>query len=185
MSKVIAMQAYSPVAVVTQRQWVKGNSQFQTTFDGKTYYFANAAEKQQFDGAPDKYLPALGGDCVVCLVNGGARVGGSVMHAATSEDRVFLFTSAGEKDQFLANPAAYVNVDLAFGGNCEVCYVKGGKTVPGKPEFTAIYNGMRYLFPSAAEKAEFQKQPAAYASRVANAMPAGSSTRSPAGSGTR
>ena len=49
---------------------------------------------------------------------------------------------------FEATPEEFVNVDLAANGNCIVCSVKANKQIPGKPEFTAIHDGMRYLFPS-------------------------------------
>jgi len=42
--------------------------------------------------------------------------------------------------------------------------VKANKRVPGKAEFTEIYKGFRYRFPSADEQAAFRKDPASYAS---------------------
>lgn len=192
--KQIALQGYSPVAVTDQQQWQRGNPQIQTTFDGMTYYFATAAERQQFLAAPEKYVPALGGDCTVCYAKSKARIAGSVANAATSGGRVYLFPSAAEKSEFLAHPERYVDADLAFDGQCAVCFANSGQRVAGRPEYAAVYQGLRYLFPSQAERTEFLTQPNVYAAAAMRAapaagsssrLPAGSSTRSPSGSGSR
>jgi YHS domain-containing protein len=108
-------------------------------------------------------VPALGGDCTVCYAKLGKRVPGSIKYAARQDNRVFLFPGAKEQEVFLENPKAFVDVDLALNGDCAVCLVHAKKRVPGKAEFTEIYNGFRYQFPSAAEQAAFRKDPSRYA----------------------
>ncbi len=65
-----------------------------------------------------------------------------------------------------ANASDKPNVDrtgVILKGCDAVAYVKEGKPIKGKPEIKSSYLGATYLFASAANKAEFDKEPARYA----------------------
>lgn len=73
----------------------------------------------------------------------------------------------------LASPAAAVvessasavNTDeqgLALHGYDPVSYFTTGKATPGNPKFSAVHNGARYIFASAANLKAFKARPAAY-----------------------
>jgi len=141
---------------------VQGKPQYQSTYDGKTYYFPSDKERQMFLADPAKYVPALGGDCTVCLAKMGKRMPGSIHHAAIHRGRLYLFPSDEQKQMFLADPDAYADVDLALNGQCAVCLTRMNREVPGKPEFTAVHQGLRYLFPSAKERDMFLANPKQY-----------------------
>ncbi len=158
-----ALEGFCAVCVVEMKSWDRGRPEFASTYDGMTYQFPSAAIKGKFDSMPPKYVPALGGDCVVCYAKMGKRVPGDVRFSALHERRLFLFPSDAEKKMFLDDPRAFENVDLAAGGDCAVCLAKMGKHVPGNSQFTEVYQGFRYQFPSAAEQAEFRRSPAEYA----------------------
>jgi len=140
----LALEGYCPICVTNMGKWVKGSPDYQATYDGKTYHFPSEREREMFLSDPAKYVPALGGDCTVCFAKMNKRVPGNIRHVALHDGRLYLFPSEKEKQAFLSNPAAYANVDLAFGGNCPVCLAHMGKQVPGKPEFAAVHNGFRY-----------------------------------------
>ncbi len=178
----LALEGYCPVSLQKMNKWVKGNPAIQATFDGHTYYFANEEGKQMFAEDPAKYAPVLGGDCVVSLAKMGKRVPGNIRQAVLQEGRLFLFANAEGKKMFQADPQAYVNADLAYGGNCVVCSLTMQQTVPGKAEFTVVHQGLRYLFPSTEQRDEFLKNPPKYA--VVAATSSGSGSRQPAGSGS-
>lgn len=161
----VALEGYCPVCVGDMNKWVPGKKEIQATYDGKTYYFPSEKQKQMFVADPAKYVPALGGDCTVCLANMGKRVPGSIRHAAFHEHRLFLFPSAEMKKEFQAHPDKYANVDLALDGNCAVCQVEMKKEMPGKPDIAAIHQGMRYLFPSEKQRDMFLAKPAKYAAK--------------------
>lgn len=182
----LALEGYCPVSLQKMNKWVKGNPAIQATFDGHTYYFANEEGKQMFAEDPAKYAPVLGGDCVVSLAKMGKRVPGNIRQAVLQEGRLFLFANVEGKKMFQADPRAYVNADLAYGGNCVVCSLNMRQTVPGKAEFTVVHQGLRYLFPSAEQRDEFLKNPQKYEVVAAKAAttPNGSGTRQPAGSGS-
>ncbi len=192
----LALEGYCPVSILEMLKWVKGDPAYRVVYDGRTYLFANEQGKKMFEANPAKYVPSLGGDCVVALVKMGERVPGDIRHASVHDGRLFLFSNADAKQMFLADPAAYANADLAYGGNCVVCRVGMQQTVPGKPELAVIHKGLRYLFPSADQRNEFLANPAKYEvvatdpttlSKLGSGTrqsTSGSSSRPPAGSGS-
>lgn len=63
-------------------------------------------------------------------------------------------------------PATKINVDsqgVILKGYDPVAYFKQRRPVAGNPTFTSAYRGATYLFVSAMNKAEFDKDPAKYA----------------------
>jgi YHS domain-containing protein len=158
----------------------------ESVFDGHTYYFANQQGKPMFDSEPTKYVPVLGGDCAVSYAKMNKRVPGDIRHAAWHRGRLFTFANAQGKQMFLADPGAYDNADLAYGGKCIVCNVNMRQTVAGKPEFAVLHKGLRYQFPAAGPRDEFLANPEKYevAANATRASSSGSSSRPPAGSGS-
>jgi YHS domain-containing protein len=182
----IGLGGYCPICILDAHKWVKGSPEHQATYDGITYYFPDDAIKGSFLANPAKYVPALGGDCIVCYAKLGKRVPGNVNHSARYENRLFLFPGAEQQQAFLSNPKEYANADLALNGDCAVCLVHHDKRVAGKPEFAEIKDGLRYLFVSARKQAAFRKDPGAYvapASTRTSMMESPQSQR-PAGNGS-
>ena len=158
----VGLGGYCPVCILDANKWAKGSPEHQATYDGVTYYFPEEAIKEKFLASPAKYVPALGGDCIVCYAKLGKRVPGMINHTARYNDRLFLFPGAEQQRAFVANPQEFADADLALKGDCAVCLVHHNKRVAGKPEFAEIKDGFRYLFPSAREQAAFREDPAAY-----------------------
>ena len=171
-SQSLGLEGYCPVCLIEAKKWVRGTPDHQVTYDGKTYYFPSENEKRVFQADPAKYVPALGGDCTVCLAKAGKRVAGNIRHGALYKGRVFLFTSDREKQEFLSSPKKYERVDLALNGRCAVCRVMAGKDVPGKPRFTAVHQGLRYQFVSDKERQVFLANPAKFAADTTSKEPA-------------
>lgn len=166
----VGLDGYCPVCVIEAKKWEKGNPAIQSTFDGISYSFPSQAIKAKFDANPQKYVPALGGDCIVCYEKAGKRIAGSVRHAALHNERLYLFPSDGEKQAFLADPNSFNETDLAAGGECVVCLVKANKHVRGTAKHTVIHNGLRYQFPSANEADAFRQSPQQFVSMMGNRM---------------
>lgn len=158
----VALEGYCPVSLRTINKWIKGLPSIQAVFDGQAYYFANQEGKKMFLADPAKYVPVLGGDSVVRLVKQGRRVSGNIHHATFHEGRLFLFANEEGKETFLANPSAYADADLAYGGNCVVCRLNMGQTVAGRPELTVIHKGLRYRFPAVGQRDQFLVNPQKY-----------------------
>lgn len=163
----IGLEGYCPVCIVEMRRWVPGDPQHRAQYDGRTYHFPNDATRLKFLADPARYVPVLGGDCIVCYARSGKRVPGSVRHAAIHQGRLHLFPSHKEKRAFLAHPAEFAEADLAFGGDCAVCLADAGKRVPGDARFTAIHNGLRYRFPTDRQRRAFLADPGKYSGDTA------------------
>lgn len=161
----IGLDGYCPVCVIEMKAWEKGNPSIQSTFDGVSYLFPSDAIKAKFDANPEKYVPALNGDCIVCYQMAGKRVPGQVQHPALYNNRLYLFPSDAEKESFKANPTAFAKTDLAVDGECIVCLKKMNQHVAGLPEHTVIHDGLRYQFPSEREAAMFRQSPEQFVSK--------------------
>lgn len=155
----VAMDGYCPVCVIELKKWEKGNPAIKSVYDGVAYLFPSDAVRAKFDANPEKYVPALNGDCIVCYEMAGKRIAGSVQHPVLYNNRLYLFPSDKEKDMFKADAATYADSDLAVEGECIVCLQKMGKHVAGSTDHTVIHDGLRYLFPSEQEAAMFRQSP--------------------------
>ncbi len=178
----LALEGHCPVCLVKANKWVQGKAEHAATYDGRTYRFPSENEKKAFLEDPAKFVPALHGDCIVCLAKGGVRQAGSIQHTAAHAGRVYLFPSPKEKEMFIANPTEFAKADLAAGGNCVVCQALAGKDVPGKPEFTALHNGLRYQFPSDKERQMFLENPAKFLDKGENKQSSNRQQADPAAS---
>ena len=183
----VALEGYCAVSILEMQKWVKGDPAHGAIYDGRTYLFANEQGKRMFHANPAKYVPALGGDCVVARVKLGKRVPGNIRHASFHDGRLFLFANADAHKMFQAEPVAYANADLALGGKCPVCLVNMGEDVSGKPEIAAFHKNLRYLFPAAEQQRAFLADPQKYVSPTGTRPNIESTTRSPvqSGSGSR
>ncbi len=158
----VALEGYCPVCILKLRKWVKGSPDHQITYDGRVYYFPGEEQKSMFLSDPAKFVPALGGDCVVSLIEMGKRTPGNIRHASFRQDRLFLFANAEGKRLFAKDPEKYEDADLALEGNCPVCTVEMNVQIPGKPELTVNYGGLRYLFPTVKFRDMFLANPVKY-----------------------
>ena len=61
------LNGYCPVSLAEDTKWVLGKAAFAVTVDGHTYWLASTAHRERFQAEPAKYVPAMHGDCVVCL----------------------------------------------------------------------------------------------------------------------
>lgn len=66
----IALQGYDPVAYFTENKAVKGSDQFHTQYQGATYRFESAANRDAFAANPAKYAPQYGGYCAYGVASG-------------------------------------------------------------------------------------------------------------------
>jgi YHS domain-containing protein len=157
------MGGYCPVMQRDKNAWVRGRYDHHVKIDGLLFLTAGAAEREALLADPAKYIPALGGDCPVSLVDYGQRESGSTFHAAHYQQRLYLFADAERKAAFAAQPKRYANIDLAASGACIVTLRDLGKNTPGLAEYAAWYNGLLYQFLGPDEKAKFLAAPEKYA----------------------
>jgi YHS domain-containing protein len=154
-----AMAGYCPVTIRTQGLWQRGKAKFKSTFDGKSYFLLGPEELAVFQENKKDFMPVLGGDSVVSLVNDYERVSGSVFNAVQYKDRLYLFTDPQQKKAFGEQPALFENADLYNGGNCVVSQLDDKKEVQGSLEYETVYRGLRYRFASEGHLKEFLSDP--------------------------
>lgn len=70
----LAIQGYDPVAYFKQNSAVKGSKEFATYYQGATYYFSSAANKEEFKKNPAQYEPQYGGWCAYAMGAKGEKV---------------------------------------------------------------------------------------------------------------
>lgn len=58
-----ALGGFDPVAYFTQSRSVRGSERYTLEHDGRTWLFADDANRKAFEEAPERYLPAYGGHC--------------------------------------------------------------------------------------------------------------------------
>ena len=66
----IAINGIDPVAYFTEERPVAGAAAEAVTWMGATFLFASAANRETFEGDPDRYAPQYGGYCAYAVSNG-------------------------------------------------------------------------------------------------------------------
>jgi YHS domain-containing protein len=66
----VALRGHDPVAYFTGGKPTPGAATFQSKFDGATYQFSSAANKDMFDKEPAKFAPQYGGFCAFAAAKG-------------------------------------------------------------------------------------------------------------------
>ena len=117
-----------------------------------------------------KRLPrSLDAACVaaVVILVGTNTVGASDKQTLnTAGNGPILLAQGAAPKEAKGSTTAKVNVDsqgVILKGYDAVAYFKQGKAVKGNPEIKSSYQGATYLFASAEDKADFDKDPAKYA----------------------
>lgn len=59
----VAVKGYDVVAYITDNKAVEGSKDHAAEYNGVTYYFATAENKDTFTKSPERYLPQYGGWC--------------------------------------------------------------------------------------------------------------------------
>ena len=63
----LAVKGYDPVAYFRVGEPVRGKAQFSATYEGATYRFASAEDRDLFNASPQRYAPQYGGYCAFAM----------------------------------------------------------------------------------------------------------------------
>jgi YHS domain-containing protein len=66
----LAVNGYDPVAYFTDGKPVEGSSDFETDYNGATWRFVSAANRDAFKADPARYAPQYGGYCAWAVAQG-------------------------------------------------------------------------------------------------------------------
>ncbi len=73
-SSSLAINGFDPVAYFTQVKAVKGNASNALVYEGVTYHFSSAQNKETFRASPTRYEPQYGGWCAYAMGKNGEKV---------------------------------------------------------------------------------------------------------------
>jgi YHS domain-containing protein len=86
----IGIQGYDPVAYFAGKA-VEGKKEFSSTFEGVTYYFTSAANRDLFLKSPASYEPQYGGWCAYAMGASGEKVEVDPETFKVVDGKLFLF----------------------------------------------------------------------------------------------
>lgn len=107
--KVVGLGGYCPVAMMRDKQWLKGSEEFVGTYDGVDYFFKSAEERETFLASPRQFVPGLHGCDPVELQLGKVAQTGAIELGAFYKGRLFFFRSQSNRRLFQNNPAWYAD----------------------------------------------------------------------------
>ncbi len=103
-----AFRGYCPVILKDERKLIEARPHLRSEYHGKLYCFSSEDAKDAFDENPQKYVPAEDGNDVVRHAAGKAVVEGTIEHAAWYRGRLYLFSSAETRREFVESPSRFV-----------------------------------------------------------------------------
>lgn len=95
----IAIEGADPVAYFEQGEYVAGASEFQHEWDGATWQFASAENRDTFASNPETYAPQYGGYCAWAVSQGQVAPIDPTAWAIV-DDKLYLNYSAGVQDRW-------------------------------------------------------------------------------------
>ena len=104
--------------------------------------------------------PAVGGVCLVSLVDDHKLLKGDAKFRAEHQGAVYRFATAAKRSAFRKDPGRYAPVN---GGRCPVAQVDRGVAVGGEAKWGVLFGGHLYLCGGDADRKTFLKQPERYA----------------------
>ena len=101
------LRGFCPVVLKDERKLLEARPHIRSEYRGKTYTFSTVEAKETFDDNPRKYVPAGDGDDVVRLTAGMPGIEGTLEHAAWYRGRLYLFSSADTRREFIGAPGKF------------------------------------------------------------------------------
>jgi hypothetical protein len=99
----LAISGFDPVAYFTDNKAVLGRPELEIASQGAVWRFRNDGNRAAFQSAPDVYRPRFGGYDPVAIARDRA-VAGHPLFWAIAGERLYLFYSRENRDEFLADP---------------------------------------------------------------------------------
>jgi YHS domain-containing protein len=103
----VAIRGYDPIAYFAEMKPVKGSPEFHAEYQGSTFYFSSAANRDTFAANPDKFAPQYGGYCAFGMAKGYKAV---IAPAAFTvvDDKLYLNYSESVRSQWKLDIPGYI-----------------------------------------------------------------------------
>ena len=151
----VTLEGFCVVTLREQQEWQLGSEANQVVFDGQLYWFASQRQRAMFAATPQRYVPALAGNCVVTFAESGVRKRGDPQYGILHNKQLFFFQGEAEQEKFRGHPEQFANLDLANDGYCLVSQTDEQRQLPGLPETTVTVDGLRYQFAGIHQQRKF------------------------------
>lgn len=106
---VVGLGGYSPVAMLKEKKWIKGDEEFIGSYLGVDYFFQSAEERELFFASPEQYMPRLHGFDPVELQLARRAETGAIELGAFYKGRLFFFLNEANRKRFRNNPGWYAD----------------------------------------------------------------------------
>lgn len=103
----VAISGYDPVAYFSEMKPVRGSPEFHAEYQGSTFYFSTAANRDTFAANPDKFAPQYGGYCAFGLAKGYKAVTDPAAFTVV-ENKLYLNYSEAVRSRWKSNIPGYV-----------------------------------------------------------------------------
>ncbi|MBY9065377.1 YHS domain-containing protein [Hyphomonas sp. WL0036] len=103
----VAVQGYDPVAYFREGKPVKGERAFTASYNGATFRFASAANRDVFLAAPETYAPQYGGYCA-WAVSQGYHAKGDARFWKIIDGKLYLNYSAAVQKKWEADIPGFI-----------------------------------------------------------------------------
>ena len=111
---ILGLEGFCPVRLHDKREWTVGQEAVLADYRGIRYQFSGETERAAFLKNPAEYAPQdLGCDPVV-LTDVQKAVTGSIRYGAFFDERLYLFRSPENRDQFKKNPLKFTRIRSAL-----------------------------------------------------------------------
>jgi YHS domain-containing protein len=103
----MAIRGYDPIAYFAEMKPVKGLAEFHAEYQGSTFYFSSAANRDTFAANPVKFAPQYGGYCAFGMAKGYKAVIDPDAFTVV-DDKLYLNFSESVRSQWKLDIPGYI-----------------------------------------------------------------------------
>lgn len=103
----VVLHGYDPVAYFTAGAPTEGSADYTASYDGGTYRFASAENRDLFVADPAKYAPAYGGFCAFGTAMG-FKVDIDPEAWSIVDDKLYVNLNKGVQERWQGNPHGFI-----------------------------------------------------------------------------
>ena len=117
----VALAGYDAVTLLQDQKLVPGRPDLVVEHDGRTFRFANEAQRDAFLSNPESFAPVNGGRCPVSQVDRGDFATGDPRWGVVYNGHLYLFKDVVDRDRFAKDPERYASLDHSVRTACPHC----------------------------------------------------------------
>ena len=125
----VALLGYCPVSMVSEKQLIRGQTEYTLNHEGRLYKFANRITFNLFRREPERYVPVNEGNCPVRQLDQNEAVAGEPRWGVLYQGRLYLLRLKTDRLRFVQEPSRYAAVGVEEKGFCPHCIAENGVLV--------------------------------------------------------